>query len=519
MSGIVFTNVGSLPRDIDVAVTISKPRIEAVTDFSVVCFVTTEGDFFVPGPSRIRYYTSLAAVQADFAASSQSVRAATDFFAQSPRAKTFAIGKIFTSAQAGYIIGSTIADKTLAQWQAITIGSFKISIDGTEATVSSVSFASIENISGIASVLQTAIRAADEGAGFTGAVVTMQQEGTSYRIKIVSGTTGATSKVSRTSEAASGTYIGEDLGLESGDSIIINGYTPGDFITELELIKEASEASGKFVYGWTLQKSYRDASYTYDGVTRTYAEAAAEWAEAQDAAILGITTNDPVALTSATTDTGSLIKAAGYHRTFVVYHDNTYYYPEVAILAYALHVDYAGIDTTITTKFKDLFGIPTSPITVTELEILNSKNINSFTLVGSSSRTFRNGIEADENWFMDDLINLDNFREYLQVAVFNVFLQNKKVPYNQNGVNLLRNAMVAVCDQFVKNGTLSERPSTPEEKADTGFETQPAYTVQFTDIFDMTAAERQQRIGPPAYIVLNLAGAIHSISINVEAYA
>ena len=93
MSGIVISNAGSLPRDVDVSVTISKPQIEATTDFSVLCFVTDEGDFFSPGPSRIRYYNSLAAVQADFAASSQSVRAATDFFAQSPRAKTMAIAK------------------------------------------------------------------------------------------------------------------------------------------------------------------------------------------------------------------------------------------------------------------------------------------------------------------------------------------------------------------------------------------------------------------------------------------
>ena len=120
---------------------------------------------------------------------------------------------------------------------------------------------------------------------------------------------------------------------------------------------------------------------------------------------------------------------------------------------------------------------------------------------------------------MDDLINLDNFREYLQVAVYNVFLQNKKIPYNQNGVNLLRNAMITVCDQFVKNGTLGERPSTAQEQAADGFDVQLPYTITFTDIFDMTAADRQKRIGPPANIVLNLAGAIHSISINVEAYA
>lgn len=513
MSGIVISNAGSLPRDVDVTVTISKPQIEATTDFSVVCFVTTEGDFFSPGPSRIRYYSSLAAVQADFAASSQSVRAATDFFAQAPRAKVFAIAKVFTSAQSGYLIGSTIADKTLAQWKAITAGSFKISIDGTEQSITAISFASITSIDGIATALQTKIRAVNSG-GFAQATVTMQQEGSSYRIKITSGTTGASSKVSRTSAASSGTYIGDVLGLESGDSMTFDGYVPGDLGSELQLIKEASIASGKFVYGWTLDKTYRDTA------NNASALAAAAWAESQDAAILGIVTNSSTAYdASSSADVGSALKAAGYRRTFAVYHDNAYYYPEVAILAYALHVDYTGINTTITTKFKDLFGIPTVPMTVAMLEVLNEKRINTFTMVGNSSRTFREGVESNESWFMDDLINLDNFREYLQVAVYNVFLQNKKVPYNQNGVNLLRNAITTVCEQFVKNGTFSERPSTPEEKADTGVDTQPAYTVQFTDIFEMSAADRARRVGPPANIIANLAGAIHSLAINVEAYA
>lgn len=509
MSDVVLSNYGALPRDIDVNVTISKPQIERVTDFSVVCFATTEnttdGDFG-PGPSRIRYYNSLAAVQADFAASSEAVRAATDFFKQSPRAKTLAIGRIFTSATNGYLLGGTLANKTLAEWKAITTGSFKISIDGSEQTISSVSFASITKMDDIAGVIEDALQAVNSG-GFTAATVTFRDN----KLKVTSGTTGASSSVSRTSEAASGTYIGGFLGLDAGESIKIDGYVPGGLDGELELIRQASVSTGKFVYGWTLQKSYRDTADLID---------AADWAEAQSAAILGVVTNNYDATdASVSTDIGSLFKAAGYRRSFVIYHDNAYYYPEVALLAYALHVDYRGINTTITTKFKDLFGIPTVPMDVTMLETLNGKNINTFTLVGQNSRTFRNGVQSNENWFIDDLINLDNFREYLQVSVYNVFLSNKKVPYNQSGVNLLRNAIVVVCDQFVKNGTLSERPSTPEEKADSGYDVQPAYSVSFKDIFEMTAEDRAKRIGPPASITANLTGAIHSLDINVEAYA
>ena len=518
MSAVVISNNGSLPRDIDVIVNVSKPQIERVTDFSVVCFATPNVTVksgaapFTPGPGRIRYYTSLAAVQADFAASSEPVRAATDFFAQSPRAKTMAIGAIFTAAQAGFVQGGIIP-KTINELKAITDGSFKISIDSVESSITGVTFASVTDMAGVASALQTKIRAVNSG-GFTSATVEALEATTGgYVLKITSGTTGASSSVSGMSSAGSGTFLGDNLALGLGEGMEVDGYdAPASSAEEIARIKEAAVSSGKFVYGWAVDKSYRN--------DKTSLVAIAEWAESQEAAIFGITTNDPLAMDATSeSDIGITCKTNGYRRTFVTYHNNPYYYPEIAILAYALHVNYSGMDTTITTKFKDLFGIPTVPMTVSQLEVLNDKRINTFTLVGNSSRTFREGTESNESWFMDDLINLDNFREYLQVAVFNVFLQNKKVPYNDNGVNLLRNAMIVVCDQFVKNGTLSERPSTAEEKADTGTETQPAYTITFKEIFEMTAQDRMKRVGPPANIVLNLAGAIHSIEVNVEAYA
>ena len=115
-------------------------------------------------------------------------------------------------------------------------------------------------------------------------------------------------------------------------------------------------------------------------------------------------------------------------------------------------------DSTITTKFKDLNGIPTVSITQTQLEVLNGKRINTFTAVGNNARTFREGVNASPSWFIDDRINLDNFREELQVAVYNVFLQRKKVPYTANGLNLLRSAMDRICNRYVINGTFAERP-------------------------------------------------------------
>lgn len=518
MAGIIISDVKALPRDIDVTVNVSKPQAETATDFSILCFCTTEGSFDHDG-TRIRYYMSLDAVQADFAASSEAVRAATDFFSQAPRAKTLAIAKIFTTPQAGFLQGGVLGTTNLADWKAVTTGAFKITIDGTTEEITSLTFANITDLAGIAGVIQAGIRGkTSAGTGFTGAIVTFNE--TTNQIRITSGSTGETSTVSKLMAPTTASVV--DISGASflnaaqteGDiqpAYVVPGYTPEGLASELNYIKEAAMANSKFVYAWALEKQYRDSN---DAI------AAAAWAEAQTAAMLGLVVNSPMAYSaSSVTDVGYLCKKNGYHRTFVVYHDNPYYYPEVAILSYALHVNYAGINTTITTKFKDLFGIPTVPMDTTMLGVLNGKRINTFTLVGNSSRTFREGVDSNNSWFMDDLLNLDNFREELQVAVYNVFLQNKKVPYNSNGVTMLRNAMVKICDRYVKNGALSEREMTEAEQAATGMEVDPAYTITFTDIADMTVSDRAQRIGPPCHIKLNLAGAIHSLEINVEAFA
>lgn len=516
MAGIIISDVKALSRDIDVNITISKPQIESATDFSVLCFCTPDAIFDHDG-SRVRYYDSLDAVRADFAASSEAVRAATDFFSQAPRAKTMAIGRIFEQPVAGFCQGGVLG-ATLEQWKLITDGSLKLTIDGITKDITGVSFASITQLSDIASVLQEAIRAAgSSGDGFYTALVNYNP--TTNTIRIVSGTVGDTSTVNKPQSASTGTDItGSDFlniaeipDSEIQPSYCVPGYTPEGIASELNYIKEAAYANKRFLYGWTLDRKYRDSD---DCI------AAAAWIEAQSSGLLGLITNSPMAWEpSSVTDVGYVCKKNGYRRTFVVYHNNPYYYPEVAILGYALHVDYAGLNTTITTKFKDLYGIPTVPITTTQLAVLNGKRINTFTLVGNNSRTFREGVDSNNSWFMDDLINLDNFREELQTEVYNVFLRNKKIPYNTTGVNLLRNAMVKICDRYVQNGCLSERELTEQEKAETGLEVEAPYIITFADVASMSASDRAQRIGPPAQIKLNLAGAIHSLSINVEAYA
>lgn len=518
MSRIIITDGKSLPRDIDVVVNMSKPQAETTTDLSVAVFCTPDAPFDHDA-SRIQFYSTFDAVKDVFASSSEAYKAASAWFSQSPRAKTLAIARVFDEAQNGFLQCGIPGTTVLASWKAVTGGNFKITINGTAAEVTSITFAAITELADIAGVLQTKIRAANEAAAFTGATVTIDEA--TYAIRITSGVAGDESAVSYLSSIA--TPTGTDLsgstwlngayveGAQTQSCYVVPGYLPTGIADELNYIKEAASASGKFLYGWMLDASYRDSDDQLD---------AAAWIEAQTAAILVLTVNSPFAYDpSSITDVGYLVKKNGYKRTTVIYHNNAYYYPEASMLSYALSVNYAAANSTITTKFKTLQGIPTVPLTVSEYSALQGKRINTYTAVGNNTRTFREGTEGDASWFIDDLINLDNFREELQVAVYNVFLQNKKVAYTVGGIAKLYAAMSGICDKYVVNGTLAERPLSDAEAAVAGYPIDAPYTVTISPLQNLTVSERASRIGPPATIKLNLAGAIHSINIGVEAYS
>ena len=129
--------------------------------------------------------------------------------------------------------------------------------------------------------------------------------------------------------------------------------------------------------------------------------------------------------------------------------------------------------------------------------------------------TFREGATESAAYFMDDTINLDNFVEDLSVAVYNVFLMNKKVPYTTKGQLMLVDACINVGNQYIYNGTFADRLiADPTVKS--GVSTVQAVQVIPTPIQNMSAAQIASRIGPPIDILGQLAGAIHSVAIAVE---
>lgn len=603
----------SLPRSLDVPVSLSRSVAETATDMTMMCFVTPGVDF-PPGNDRVQFFSTFDAVQGAVPENSEAIFAAQAFFNRSDRPQTMCIGRVFTNPTNGTLVSGPITLSNLANVQN---GSFTISVGDASYTVANLTFGLNPTMTDVIRQLNTQMSAfANTVANADGKSVTITTNATgdgadiSYagtpteftdvspllKLTFATGASIAEGQASTPAKLTSGEITLADLynvtdgamtlvmngatvnlyGLNfatygssltlnevaqiltaaigsnglvevSGQSIVIStsqqgadvtigyassassitdlsailaltqstaasridGYTPGGLVSEVTLIQTAARCAGRSVFAWTLDRQYRDTQDQKDF---------ADWAEAQDQAYFSACTNSVQAYNTAdTTNIGFYAHNKGYIKTSVMYHNNPQVYPDVSYAALALSVNYALENSTLTMKFKQLTGIETVPLTETQLSSLKARRINTYVSMGNSSSVVREGVQSADSWFTDSHVNLSNYKEELQVEVFNVFMRNKKVKYTSAGQDLLVSAAAKINNRYIRNGTFADRE---EETTDneTGYTTLPACTITPAPIYSATTSERANRVAPPIAIVAYEAGAFHSVAIDVTVY-
>lgn len=603
----------SLPRSLDVPVSLSRSVAETATDMTMMCFVTP-GVAFPPGNDRVQFFSTFDAVQGAVPENSEAIFAAQAFFNRSDRPQTMCIGRVFTAPTNGALVSGSITLSNLANVQN---GGFTISVGDTSYTVANLTFGlnptmadvtrqlnaqmsafanTVANADGKSVTITT--NATGDGAdiSYAGTPTKFTDVSTLLKLTSATGASIAEGQASTPAKLTSGEITLADLynvtdgamtlvmngapvnlyGLNfatygnsltlnevvqiltaaigsnglvevSGKSIVIStnqkgkgvtidyasfasaitdlsailaltqstaasridGYTPGGLVSEVALIQTAARCAGRSVFAWTLDRQYRDTQDQKDF---------ADWAEAQDQAYFSACTNSVQAYNTAdTTNIGFYAHNKGYIKTSVMYHNNPQVYPDVSYAALALSVNYALENSTLTMKFKQLTGIETVPLTETQLSSLKARRINTYVSMGNSSSVVREGVQSADSWFTDSHVNLSNYKEELQVEVFNVFMRNKKVKYTSAGQDLLVSAAAKINNRYIRNGTFADRE---EETTDneTGYTTLPACTITPAPIYSATTSERANRVAPPIAIVAYEAGAFHSVAIDVTVY-
>lgn len=603
----------SLPRSLDVPVSLSRSVAETATDMTMMCFVTP-GVAFPPGNDRVQFFSTFDAVQGAVPENSEAIFAAQAFFNRSDRPQTMCIGRVFTNPTNGTLVSGPITLSNLANVQN---GGFTISVGDASYTVANLTFGlnptmtdvirqlnaqmsafanTVANADGKSVTITTNVIGDGADISYAGTPTEFTDVSTLLKLTSATGASIAEGQASTPAKLTSGEIALADLynvtdgamtlvmngatvnlyGLNfatygssltlnevvqiltaaigsnglvevSGQSIVIStnqkgegvtigyassassitdlssilaltqstaasridGYTPGGLASEVALIQTAARCAGRSVFAWTLDRQYRDTQDQKDF---------ADWAEAQDQAYFSACTNSVQAYNTAdTTNIGFYAHNKGYIKTSVMYHNNPQVYPDVSYAALALSVNYALENSTLTMKFKQLTGIETVPLTETQLSSLKARRINTYVSMGNSSSVVREGVQSADSWFTDSHVNLSNYKEELQVEVFNVFMRNKKVKYTSAGQDLLVSAAAKINNRYIRNGTFADRE---EETTDneTGYTTLPACTITPAPIYSATTSERANRVAPPIAIVAYEAGAFHSVAIDVTVY-
>lgn len=483
-----------LTRDLDVFITLSRPLTELATDMTLAVMLSPDLDF-APNNDRVRYYSSMSALENDVPLASEAWFAGNAFFSKTNRPQTFALGRIFENPTPASL---AFGNYNIAALKQVTDGSFNVEVNGSIATFEGLNFSGVETIADIAAVLQSAAPASVE----------VEQLYGNYAIYTVQ--TGDTAILSYATPHSTGTDVSGLLGLTEGaGAMLIQGYVPQGLIEEAKLVAAASRCNGRAIYGWTLDRQYRDTQAQRDF---------ADWAESQKAAWFSACTNSVQAYNSAdTTNICYYGKSKGYKRTSVIYHHNDQVYPDVSYMAEALAVNYSIEGSTITMKFKQLDGIEPSPLSETQLSVLEGRNCNCYVSIGNTARTTRPGTQCADTWWTDSLVNLDNFVEELQTEVYNVFLRNRKVPYTTAGQNMLVSAASKINAKYTRNGVFGSR-EIEDATNDLGYIVVPATEIIPTPVAFATTSERVSRTAPPIAIIAYEAGAMHKVNINISVY-
>lgn len=178
-----------ISRLINVSVNLS-PALAQQANFNSCMILGTSA--IIDVTSRMRAYSSLGAIAADFGSDAEETLAATAWFGQAPQPTSLIIGRWAKTATPGQLIGGpvTAVNQIITFWTAIANGAMQIVVDNVPYSLQGLNFGGAANMSGVAGVIQAALIA----AGAANATVTWDPA--NQRFVISSGTTGVNSLVS-----------------------------------------------------------------------------------------------------------------------------------------------------------------------------------------------------------------------------------------------------------------------------------------------------------------------------------
>lgn len=485
--------------------------------FSLVGLVLTKNADFPLIPLS---FNSASAVSAYAGSTSNEFKFASKYFAANDNKTRIPSNLLICgynlAAQAGWLRGAALSAK-LADLQTITDGVLSLSFGGSNVTLSSLDFSAQTSFSGVATVLQTALRAAGQTGNFTSATVTYSSQANGFIIK--SGANDSTGEVGYAIGALSaGTDLGPILMLtESAGALISPVQSAATTLSAfMNGIINQTQAWFSFTKLWELadadDNKAEDLAFAewngQQGVRYAYFE--------HDMAGADININ-------VSTDFASQLATQGIAGTVANYGSSDLCAFAMGTVA-ATNYDITG--GRITVAYKTQSGLDITCSNDTEYAALSAKGYNSYVRDGSAANLFfgyQRGVISGPYGFIDAYANHVWLNDQMQVALRALLGASNALPYNNFGYGQLLNAIKPCIDAGLNSGVISQGINLDDTQiaaiaAETGLELQDVKNTLFQQgwLFqakDPGAAVRAQRGTPDCRFYYCDGGAIQKIEL------
>jgi hypothetical protein len=228
----------------------------------------------------------------------------------------------------------------------------------------------------------------------------------------------------------------------------------------------------------------------------------AQWVQANEK--LGILTSGDDAIVDAETgDIATWAKLNNLDRVIVFYHPDAKLadaavdalapldpIPEAAYFSKML----AKHPGSATWKFKELQSIPTYELTQGQASTVEGKNATWYMTTADVPMTAEGKTAAGE--YIDVIQGLDWLKARIQNLVFTPLVQQDKIPYTDEGVQILVSSLRAALDEGVRYQILA------------------SYDISYPAVADLAANWKAARVLPDINFTGVLGGAIHKTIIN-----
>lgn len=492
-----MSNTLPISRLINVNVTLTPQAAQAQNINSLLILGSSS---IIDVVTRLRVYSSLAGVAADFGTSASEYLAAVLWFEQNPQPTQLLIGRWAKTASSGQLFGGTLsaAQQAMSNFTSITDGGFTVTIDGGSAQdVIGLNFSGLANLNAVAAKINLVLAGATIAWNpiYGRFVISSNSSGTNSSVSFVTaGTGGGVTDISSLlglTAATSGTYQANGIAAESA----------------LTAVETLDNQFGMQWFGLTLigaadADHLAIAAYVEAGITKHF---------------YGVTTQEAAVLTPGdTTDIAYQLQQLGYNFTMVQYSSSNPY-AVVSALARILTTNYGGQNTVITLMYKQEPGITPENLTTTQVQALEAKNCNVFVAYNNNTAILETGVSSSGN-FADMVIGAAIWAIEIQTAIYNLqFSSATKIPQTDQGTQLIIATIAQVCAQFVQNGFLGPGQWNGNSFGAllTGQYMSKGYYIFAPSVTTQTQAQRASRVSVPIQVAGKLAGAVQTVNVSL----